>query len=185
MSNEKISDEEAAKEVELVSKRLALLHLSYAKTLVEELGEEKGRSLALKAIKRYGTHIGKERRKEIEQKGLEPTAENFAKGNAFRIPKFGMHADLESTEEGIKLYGCALGKLWREMGEEELGRIYCYVDPAKYLGYNEDIVQIHQKAMPAGDSHCQFEVRESTEDEKKLFRSEIKDFFEIDKRLKK
>lgn len=183
MSNEKISKEEAAKEVELVSKRLALLHVSYAKTLVEEFGEEKGKELALKAIKRYGKKIGEKRREEIEEKGLEPTVDNFSEGDSLRIPKFGMHSDLESTKDGIKLYGCAMGKYWREMGEEELGKIYCYVDPAKYMGYNEDTVQIHHKAISAGDEYCEFEMRESTEKEKQIFRSEIKEFFEIDEGL--
>ncbi len=184
MRQKKIDIEEAAKEVELVSKRLALLHLAYAKTLTEELGEERGEELVLKSIKRYGRWIGEKRREEIEEKGLEPIPENFSKGNVLRIPKFGMHSELESTGDSMKLFGCTMGKLWREYGEEELGRLYCYVDPAKYLGFNEDHIQVHKKAMPAGDECCEFVVRRSTKKEKELFKSEDEDFSDSDKHLK-
>ncbi len=185
MSQENITLDEAAKEVKLVSQRLALLHLTYAKTITEELGEEKGKELVLKTIKRYGKEIGERRRKEIEEKGLEPTAENFSKGDELRIPKFGMHTDLKTNEEGnMELYGCAMGKFWKEEGEEELGKLYCYVDPAKYMGYNDEYIQIHNKALPAGDKCCEFDVRESTEEEKDLFNSKDKDFSDIDECLR-
>jgi len=185
MTDNTISFEEAKKEVELVSRRLAFLHQCYAKTLIEDLGEEKGKKLILKAIKRYGKEIGERRREEIEEKGMEPTAENFSKGDVLRIPKFGMHTDLKTNEEGkMELYGCAMGKFWKEEGEEELGRLYCYVDPAKYMGYNDEYIQVHKKALPAGDVCCEFDVRDSTEEEKELFRSEDMDFSDIDKCLK-
>ncbi len=184
MTEETITLEEAAKEVELVSQRLALLHLSYAKMLVSEFGEERGKELILKAIEDYGRNIGEKRREEIEQKGMEPTPENFSKGDAFRIPKFGMHSSLKETEDSMELYGCAMGKLWRRYGEEDLGKLYCYVDPVKYMAFNDEHIQVHRKAMPAGDDRCEFVVRPSTEDEKELFRSKQKDISEIDKHLK-
>ncbi|MGM0406297.1 MAG: L-2-amino-thiazoline-4-carboxylic acid hydrolase [Thermoplasmatota archaeon] len=184
MTEKKIDIEEAAKEVELVSKRLALLHLAYAKTLTEELGKERGKELVLKSIKRYGRWIGEKRREEIEEKGLESIPENFSKGNKLRIPRFGMHSKLESTGDSMKLYGCAMGKLWREYGEEELGKLYCYVDPAKYMGFKEDYIQVHKRAMPAGDDLCEFVVRKSTKKEKELFRSDEEDFSDSDKHLK-
>ncbi len=185
MDEKKIELKEAEKEVELISQRLALLHLSYAKAIIDELGEEKGEKLVLKAINNYGKSIGEKRREEIEKKGLEPIPENFGEGNVLRIPRFGMHSKLEVTEDSMKLYGCVMGKLWKEYGEEELGKLYCYVDPAKYLGFNEDFIQVHRKAMPAGDDFCEFVVRRSTEEEKELFNSGEKDFSQIDAHLDK
>ncbi len=185
MSDNKIPLEEAEKEVELVSQRLAFLHLCYAKTLTEELGEERGKEMILKAIKRYGKKIGERRREEIEEKGLEPTAENFSEGDVLRIPKFGMHTDLETNEEGnMELYGCAMGKFWKEEDEGDLGKLYCYVDPAKYLGYNDKYIQVHKKVLPAGYNCCEFDVRTSTKEEREIFTSEESDFSEIDECLK-
>lgn len=185
MAQENIPSEQAAKEVELVSQRLAFLHLCYAKTLTEELGEERGKELILQTIKRYGKEIGKRRRKEIEEKSMEPTAENFSKGDVLRIPRFGMHKELKTNEKGnMELYGCAMGRFWKEEGEEKLGKLYCYVDPAKYIGYNDEYIQVHHKALPVGDNCCEFDVRKSTEKEKDIFKSEEKDFSDIDECLK-
>lgn len=172
--------DEARKEVELVSKRLALLHLCYAKTLVDEYGEDRGTELVLKAIAEYGSIIGEKTREELELKGMEPSPDNFGKGDTYRIPRFGMHSDLEETDSTIKLHGCVMGKLWREYGEEDLGKLYCYVDPAKYMGFNPEFIQVHEKAMPAGHEYCEFTVRHSTPEERELFRSINKDFSRID-----
>ncbi len=183
MEEETIDKEEAANLIKTLSERIALLHISYAKTLIEELGEEYGKRLILRSIKAYGRYIGEARRKEVEEKGLEPTAENFSEGGSLSIPPFGMHSGIEREGGKMKAYGCAMGKFWRELGEEELGKLYCYVDAAKYLGYNEDLVQVHTKAMTAGDDHCEFEIKESTEEQKELFEADEKDFSKVDEYL--
>lgn len=182
---ESISRDEAKKEVEITSRRIALLHLSYAKTLIEELGEEKGTELIMKAIKDYGIRIGERTRKEVLDQGLEASPENFARGEHFRVPRFGMHEEHKMLEvEGelrIRAYGCVLGKLWKEYEEEKLGRLYCYVDPAKYMAYNPNYKLIHIKALPDGDDCCELTVRPTTEKERKDFSSEEKDWSYIDK----
>lgn len=183
MDEETIEVEEASRWIETLSKRIALLHLSYAKTLTEELGEERGKEISLKAIRRYGKHIGEARREEIEEKGLEPTAENFSKGESLSIPPFGMHSGVERDGEKMKAYGCVMGKFWRDMGEEGLGKLYCYVDPVKYLAYDDSLIQIDTEAMTAGDDHCGFLVRPSSEEEKEKFKEE-KNLEELDEYLK-
>lgn len=182
---ETISLEKAKKEVEITSRRVALLHLSYAKTLIEELGEKKGTVLIMKAIKDYGVRIGERTRKEITSRGLEASPENFGKGEYFRVPKFGMHERSEVVkvegEPRIRAYGCVLAKVWMEYGEEKLGRLYCYVDPAKYMAYNPKYKLIHIKALPDGDNYCELTVRPTMERERKDFSSKEKDWSYIDK----
>lgn len=63
--------EEAREQVRKVSARLGLLHIAFAKTLVDELGEKKGKELILKAIKDYGVRIGEEARAAAAAKGLD------------------------------------------------------------------------------------------------------------------
>jgi len=48
--------------------RTALLHYAFTQTLIEELGEEKGKALALKAIKRYGGLSAKRRGRRPKKK---------------------------------------------------------------------------------------------------------------------
>jgi len=168
----------AKKEVEITSRRIALLHLSYAKTLIEEFGEKKGTELIMKTIRDYGIRIGERTRKEVVSQKLETFPRNFDKGQYFRVPKFGMHERTEIVEvEGekrIRVYGCVLAKLWKEYGEEKLGRLYCYVDPAKYIAYNPSCKLVHAKAVPDGDDYCELVVRATSEKERKDFSSKEK-----------
>ena len=45
-------------------------HHAFTQTLIEELGEEKGKALALKAIRGYRGFVGQNARKRAEEKGL-------------------------------------------------------------------------------------------------------------------
>ncbi len=180
----KITLDEAKQEVEITSRRIALLHLSYAKTLIRELGEEKGMELISKAIKDYGIRIGEKTKKEVLDKGLELTPENFSYGRSLGTPKFGMNDKAETVEvdgeSRSRVYGCVLGKLWKEYGEEKIGRLYCYVDPAKYMAYNPNYKLVHVKAVPEGHEYCEFVVRPTTVKERKDFFFN-KDWLYIDK----
>jgi len=172
--------EEAKDQVRKVCVRLALLHYAFTKTLVDELGEEKGRQLAMNAIKVYSERIGKEARKRVETEGLPNSAENYKED----LPWYGMHdgADLVQVEGEwrIRAFGCVMGKVWRELGVEPLGRIYCYVDPAKYMAYNPDLKLVHCKAMPDGDDYCELAVRPTTKKEKVRFAAKNANLASID-----
>ena len=178
-----ISLEEAKKQVEIASRRIALLHISYARTLVEELGEEEGMGLIAKAIRDYGVRIGERTRKEVLDRGLEPTPENFGAGRHLSVPRFGMHERSERVwvggERRRKAYDCVLAKLWKECGEEKLGRLYCYVDVAKYMAYNPNYKMVHIGTVPDGDEYCEFAVRPTIEKEREDF-SGNKAWFYID-----
>jgi hypothetical protein len=65
-SDKKVPLEEAMEQVRTVGIRLALMHLAYARTLVQEFGMEKGRNLIIKAMMAYGKLVG-ERNKSGHQ----------------------------------------------------------------------------------------------------------------------
>lgn len=182
---ETISRQEAAREVERVSRRLGLLHLAFARTLVDELGEPEGRRLILKAIKRYGTLVGREVKAAVEAAGMEATPENYGTGTSRGLPRIGMHERSETVEVGGKTreraYGCVMAKVWKEYGEDRLGRLYCYVDPAKYMAYNPNYKLAHIKALPDGDPHCEFCVEETTPEERRAFAAAEEDWTWIDR----
>jgi len=56
---EAVSKDEARRQVLSIVKRMALLHYSFAKTLVEELGEKRGKEIARQAADFYGELVGK------------------------------------------------------------------------------------------------------------------------------
>lgn len=178
-----ISFEEASEQVELVCRRLGLLHLAYAQVLVDEFGQQEGERIAGKAIKRYAQWIGSAKRKRAYEAGLELSPEVL--NTLSDLPSFGMHDGYEELnvegEARSKAYGCVMGKLWREMGEERLGRIYCYVDPASSMVFNPDFKMVHTKAMPDGDPHCEFAIRPTSSRDQEEFESEGTDWTLIER----
>jgi len=170
-----MSREEAERAVAITASRLALLHLCYAQTLVEELGEARGKELAAKAIRRYGIEIGEAVRKAVSEAGLPLDPENYGRGKGQDLPAFGMHNKIEAFEEAgeprLRAHGCVLAKVWRERGQDDLGRIYCYVDPAKYMAYNPNHKMVHLKCVPDGDACCEFTIKATTPAERELFKA--------------
>jgi hypothetical protein len=183
--NRSVDIERAKEDIAITSRRIALLHLAYAETLVRELGEKKGEEVISKAIKEYGRKIGEKTREEVEKMGLTNRPENFDKGRYYGLPEFGMHDKVEEFEkDGEKreaAYGCVLAKTWKELGLDHLGRMYCYVDIAKYMSYNPNYKLQHLKAIPDGDNFCEFALRKTTKKEREDFASEENNWFYIDK----
>lgn len=130
-----------------------LQRLAYAKTLVEEFGEERGRKLILKAIKDYSSRCGEK-----------------AKSGGQDLPKYGLHerigwVDVDG-EKRVRAHGCVLSKEWRE---DSLGRLHCYVDPAKTMAVDPTKKLVHTKAVPEGDDYCELVFRPTTEKERRDF----------------
>jgi hypothetical protein len=152
---------EAENEVKVVTQRLALLHMAYAKILVKEFGWKKGKLLVLQAIKEYGLRVA-----DRTQRGFQS------------LPKYGFW---ENREGKPKL--CELGKLVLEYGEGDIGSLYCLIDPAKTMAMNPQEKLIHTKCLPLGDEHCEFVTVPTTEKDRADFFAENRDWSPIDPRL--
>ena len=172
--------DEAKEQVKKVCKRLGLLHIAFAKTLVEELGEKKGRQLILKAIKEYGTRIGEEMKANVTAQGLDTIPENYKED----LPLYGMHERIDDIEvngeKRKRAYGCVMAELWNKLDEGELGYLYCYVDPAKYMAFNPHFKLVHVKSIPKGNDYCELVVRPTKEQERKDFAGKDNDWSYID-----
>lgn len=155
---EMITREEAFQQVKSMITRAALIHWAFTQTLVEELGEKKGKALAKKAIRRYGREVGRRVKERTLAKGLPLTRENFQDD----LPGLGW-AEREKVEvegeERSRIYTCLLARVWQELGVPELGRIYCFVDQAKYEGFNPELQCVHVKNVLDGDAFCEMAVR--------------------------
>ena len=155
---EKVLLEEAEQQVIKVAKRLALLFNFTAEVLIEKYGEEEGIEVLHEIINRYGRESGASTRAKVEELGLPLTAENFNAGSD--LPKWGWKGDRVKGEDGIerdRITYCPLAEEWMERGSQELGRIYCYVDQAKFEAYN-NIKCKHLKNLLDGDDCCLFDL---------------------------
>jgi hypothetical protein len=174
--------EDAKRQVALVSRRLGLLHLAFAEILVRHLGEEEGKKMTARAIKEYGRMVGEKKRELALGEGKELTPETFLALSD--LPSIGMHDQIEDVEvdgeNRIRAHGCVMGKVWKELGKDDLGRSYCMIDPASCMAFNPELKFVHTKALPDGDPFCELVIRPTTADDKKTFASEDTDWTTIE-----
>lgn len=153
-----VTIQEAEEQVIITAKRLAKLYHYTAEVLMERLGAEKGKEILEEIIRRYGSESGMAARARVEELGLPLTADNFKVGSD--LPRWGWKADTVLCEDGVRrdrVTYCPLAEVWKEKGSEELGRIYCFVDQAKYYAYNETTC-LHLKNILDGDDCCLFDI---------------------------
>jgi len=155
---EMISKAEAFHQLKSMITRTALIHYAFTKTIIDELGKEKGKELAKKAIRLYGEMVGKKVRENTLAEGLPTLAENFQND----LPALGW-ADREKVvvegEKRARVHTCYLAETWKELGVPEIGRLYCFVDQAKYEAYNPELECVHTKNVLDGDPYCELAVR--------------------------
>ena len=65
-----ISNKDCAQQVRAMGYMFGQLYYHFAQTLVEELGEEEGKKLILKAVRNYGYERGQKTKEEVLKHGL-------------------------------------------------------------------------------------------------------------------
>jgi hypothetical protein len=162
-----ISQQEARRAVEGLVSRLALLHIAFSKTIVHELGEERGKDLIAKAIIDYGQRITERVEKELPD-----------------LPSFGIYDDSGQDEEGRYFArGCILAKVFQEQDASDVGYLYCYVDAAKKMAENPETKLIHLTCEACDDEVCTFDLVPTTEEEREAFSNQTSDWRKVDPRL--
>lgn len=148
MSEQTVPLWEAENEVKVVTQRLALLHLAFCRSIVDSLGWEDGKQLILDSVKLYGEYVA-ERTKQGYQ----------------GLPKYGFWEQRDG-----KPPLCELGKIMLEMGEPELGSMYCLIDPAKTMAADLGEKMIHTRCMILGHDECRFDTVPTSEKDRELFK---------------
>ncbi len=146
--NETISIDDCASQVRTMGNLVGLLFYHFAATLIQELGEETGKMLTLKAIRSYGRSRGHAIRKSVLDHGLELSIENFSKFSD--LPSLGWKHD----DEGVTY--CCFAEPWLEREEQELGKLYCEVDIAKMKAYNPAMRVEQVKSILNGETCCKY-----------------------------
>lgn len=158
-SDEHVTVEEATEQVRLMARQLALFYHHMAETLTDRIGKDRAKALLKEAVCRYGTECGETVRRGVEAMGLPPTAENY--GQIPDLPRFGWESG-QVIEGGVarpQTTFCPLAAVWIEKGSQEMGRLYCFVDQAKYQSYN-GLSCVHRRNVLDGHDSCVFEVTE-------------------------
>lgn len=178
---------DAIQQVKTAATRLALIHLGFSKTLVEELGEKKAKELIIKSMVEYGKLIGEEIRKGRQDLPYYGVHEKYVYDDHEYIDTrkcpLPRGEDFDFTR--FKIYGCMLTKIFRELGEEELGSLYCYVDSAKSMASDPSRKLVHTACELLGDDCCSFDMVSTTGKERDDFNNKSEDWKETDPILKK
>jgi len=154
---ETITTAEAAAQIKLGLRRAALIYHHFARTLVDELGEKRGRELIKKAVESYGSHVGCEARQKAEDKKLDLKPENFESD----LPKYVWQTEeIEiDGEKRSRVYFCPLAAEWMALGDIKTARLYCFVDQAKMTAFNPQYEYVHLKNLLDGDPFCELVIR--------------------------
>ena len=168
-NKETVPFRDAQEQVKKTAVRLALIHLGFSRVMVDELGEDKAKELIVKSMVEYGKLVDKHQQKD-------------------NLPFFGLHEkqtykgheytdvrDIPVTESepfdygNLRVYGCEIGKTFIDLKEEELGRLYCYVDAAKSMAEDASRKLIHTDCILCGGDHCAFKLEPTSEKEQAEF----------------
>ena len=154
---------EARRQILTTVERLAMLYYHFADTLVRELGEERGTALIRKAIAAYGTEVGERQRLRVTQAGHAASCENYK--TVADLPTLAWSPDgmPRIVRDGKEIAVCPLAKYWIEKGAAELGRLYCYVDQAKYSTFDPACECRHLDNVLDGDDCCSVVVKKKSE----------------------
>lgn len=152
MSEETIGRKEAKDQVILALRRLAFYHATMVEVLKERFGDNEGRALAREVVDRYGRKIGASARQRTDAQGLQPTPLNYSED----LPFLGFDAERITDDPlTIRVNKCPLAQVWKELGCEEDGALYCGVDQAKYDEYNPDLICQHKvHCLRDGKDYC-------------------------------
>ncbi len=156
MEQEKIEVQQAKNDVLIMAERMASLYYFMVNSMLEETDEETTERVVRRAILNYGLDCGKNAKEKVSSMNLPITLPNYALGKD--LPSLGWESKkLDLGKAGVKaseISFCPLASKWKQLGFERWGRMYCYVDQAKYRGYCDQMTCYHDKNLLDGDECC-------------------------------
>jgi hypothetical protein len=149
MRKKEVLKEEISKETYKMAYLFGLFYYHFAKVLVDELGNKKGRELITKAVKNFAIERGRKMREQALKMNIELTRRNLRKVSD--LPAHTFYTDGEGTH-------CPFADVWKEKGPlgQELGLLYCNVnDPQKEKAFNPELrLYRYIKNRNLGDITC-------------------------------
>lgn len=151
-----ISKEEATRQVRQMGQMFAALYYYFSKEIIAELGIENGEKLIQRAVWNYGTERGIAHKDKVIEAGFENHPWNYVKISDLPGLGWDVHK-VEGTDNPTHMVieYCPFAEYWKEKGFNQIGRIYCTVDQAKYQAFNEESDFIHLRNTLDQGSCCE------------------------------
>lgn len=167
MSEDLMSRKEAAAQVRQMGRMMAALYYHMSREVVAAVGKEQARGIISKAIWALGQERGEQQKDRVLAAGYEHLPQNY--GKLPDLPSLGWDTEKAAEAENdthIRITYCPFAEVWQEKNFAELGRLYCYIDQAKYQGFHPDSDMVTLKNVLAGDGYCEMVCRTKVPDGK-------------------
>ncbi|MBW2618138.1 MAG: L-2-amino-thiazoline-4-carboxylic acid hydrolase [Deltaproteobacteria bacterium] len=142
--------------------QVGMLYYFLARAVIDRFGAE-GRSLVTESLQGMGARMGREIKANLEKAGLQTSWE--AIWNNFPLAykyAWGMKPE-ETGDERVflaEMTGCPLAEVWGEIGDKELGPLYCRtIYPAIFRELSPAAEISTPRCQSKGDTACRFEFR--------------------------
>jgi hypothetical protein len=140
-----------------MAKLMAELYYFMAKEMVERMGEELGKEAIRAAITEFGKARLQSMYEEAGERKLALNLETYLKVRD--MPGISWERDPDNPDDIIY---CPMQDTWAELGDQELGQIYCEIDDILYNGFNTELNRPLCKTK--GDSCCRFITKARNEE---------------------
>jgi len=138
----------------------SLMYYVFAREMVDSFGD-RGREALRRAIRSYGRARGARLRERHEGQGIPISLRSLF--THYDLPA---HPDTEKTRTVFSenelvsfTYVCPYQRVWRALGGEDLGLIYCEeFHHAMWRAYRPDLKVELPEILTKGDPHCRFVV---------------------------
>lgn len=167
MTKELIPKEEAAGQVRQMGRMMAALYYHLSREVADAVGTEKAKEIISKAIWALGKERGEQQKEKVLAAGYEHIPQNY--GKLPDLPSLGWDTEkpeLAENDTHVRITYCPFAEVWQEKDFAELGRLYCYIDQAKYQGFHPDSNMVTLKNVLEGDGYCEMVCRNPSPDSK-------------------
>jgi len=142
----------------------ALLFAALSKSMIQEVGLEKGELLIRQGVREYGRGRGRRMALRAKKYGHSLTMDNYFAYGEWAVPKNEMHFKfVEKTPHArMQIYRCPWYETWKENQALEFGKYFCQeIDEALVHGFNPDLVlEVHSTRTNGGEC-CDFIFRDA------------------------
>jgi predicted ArsR family transcriptional regulator len=143
-----------------LAEHFARMYLHIAQAVRDRFGQE-GLDAVSQGLRKFALERGAKIRQTVDALDLPPNMDNYYGNFDNSLAEAGFKMDLQLTgwtAEGDVTH-CPFAEIWKEMGEPELGRLYCRVDHDMLEGYNSELKLDRPFNILDGARSCVFHWR--------------------------
>ncbi len=146
-------------DIKFTAQHHAMLFTNIAKEVIEKIGEENGKKLIGRAVRKYGRQRGKRMALRAHKNGHALSVANYFAYGEWEVPKDEMDFKLieKNPDARLNIFKCPWHSVWKENNLLEYGKYFCQeIDAALVNGFNPDLEIKVNSTQTNGGELCEF-----------------------------